>query len=293
MSVTSDTRHFDRRVMLVGRNRVFYFGLLGCPGIRNFGSATLYASTHAPLQVSFGGQWHQRRLVWVPPYTPHRIRALERQIGVVMVEPESTDMLAVERCIRHSLGAGHEPTLLERVFRGFARLQQADAESDLPTENFDDLFLGKSLPARSLDPRIRRVLDLVCDDSAEAGSAVDLARAEGLSFSRFLHLFKSETSVPLRKYRAWRRARNLLYHVRSDASLTDIALQTGYPDSTHFSHSIRRVYGLPPREIVAGSRRLRIRVQPPWMPGSPLPAPAPGLVAASSHKSAVVATAIV
>lgn len=289
MSFTSDTRHLDRRVMLVGRDRVFYFGLLGCPGIRNFGSATLYASAHAPLQVSFGGQWHQRRLVWVPPYTPHRIRALDRQIGVVMVEPESTDMVAVDRCIRHSLDAGHEPALLERVFRGFSRLQQAEAEADLSTENFDDLFLGESLPVRDLDPRIRRVLDRVCDDSAEAGSAVDLACAEGLSFSRFLHLFKAETGVPLRKYRAWRRARNLLYHVRSDASLTDIALETGYPDSTHFSHSIRKIYGLPPRDIVAGSRRLRIRVQPPWLPGRP----SPGLVAASSHKPAVATTAIV
>jgi hypothetical protein len=31
-----------------------------------------------------------------------------------------------------------------------------------------------------------------------------------------------------------------------------------YPDSAHFSHSIRQVYGLKPKDISAGSRRLEI-----------------------------------
>ncbi|WP_309901090.1 hypothetical protein [Variovorax soli] len=37
-----------------------------------------------------------------------------------------------------------------------------------------------------------------------------------------------------------------------------MALDTGYPDSTHFSHSIRQVYGLRPSDILAGSRRLAV-----------------------------------
>jgi AraC-like DNA-binding protein len=50
-------------------------------------------------------------------------------------------------------------------------------------------------------------------------------------------------------YRMWRRARSWLRHIRTDAPLTQIALDLGDPDSSHFSHSIRQTYGLPPRDM--------------------------------------------
>ena len=40
--------------------------------------------------------------------------------------------------------------------------------------------------------------------------------------------------------------------------MTDIALETGYPDSSHFSHTVRRYWGLTPRDIIAGSRQLSV-----------------------------------
>ena len=59
--------------------------------------------------------------------------------------------------------------------------------------------------------------------------------------------------------RSPKRARSLLqYVVNQDSSLTDVALGAGYPDSSHFSHSIRQVYGLKPKDIFAGSRKLRV-----------------------------------
>ena len=80
----------------------------------------------------------------------------------------------------------------------------------------------------------------------------------GLSFSRFLHLFKAEVGTPFRSLRTWKRARSLLHHVTRDTNLVHVALDTGYPDSTHFSHSIRQVYGLKPRDLFAGSRQLTV-----------------------------------
>jgi hypothetical protein len=56
----------------------------------------------------------------------------------------------------------------------------------------------------------------------------------------------------------WKRARSLLHYVNRDANLAHVALNTGYPDSTHFSHSIRQIYGMKPKDIFAGSRRLAI-----------------------------------
>jgi len=79
-----------------------------------------------------------------------------------------------------------------------------------------------------------------------------------LSFSRFLHLFKQEVGAPFRSFRRWKRARSLLHHVSCGQHLVHVALDIGYPDSTHFSHSIRQTFGLKPRDIFAGSRKLRI-----------------------------------
>ena len=56
----------------------------------------------------------------------------------------------------------------------------------------------------------------------------------------------------------WKRARSLLQYVNLDANLTDVALEVGYPDASHFSHSIRQIYGLKPKDIFAGSRRLNV-----------------------------------
>ena len=123
---------------------------------------------------------------------------------------------------------------------------------------FDTVLFGEPLPARVLAPRVATVLEAIKRAPQSAISGEQCAASVHLSFSRFLHLFKQETGVAFRVYRSWRRARNLLQYVTHEANLTQVALDTGYPDSTHFSHSIRRIYGLKPSEIFAGSRRLQV-----------------------------------
>jgi AraC-like DNA-binding protein len=80
----------------------------------------------------------------------------------------------------------------------------------------------------------------------------------GLSFSRFLHLFRAETGVPFRSFKVWKRARSMLRHVTRDANLTHLALEIGYPGASHFSNTIRQVFGMQPRVMFAGSRRLQV-----------------------------------
>ena len=97
----------------------------------------------------------------------------------------------------------------------------------------------------------------------EPVTAASCAAEAGLSPSRFLHLFKEETGISFRSFRAWKRARHLLHFANQDINLAHLAQDIGYPDSTHFSHSIRRFYGLKPRAIFSGSRDLAIYRQRP------------------------------
>jgi AraC-like DNA-binding protein len=101
-------------------------------------------------------------------------------------------------------------------------------------------------------------LHLLEQPDASASSAERLAEESHLSFSRFVHLFKEEVGVPLRTVRSWKRARSWLRYVTQDANLTDIAYRTGYPDSAHFSRTVRQMFGLQPKDIAAGCRGLSL-----------------------------------
>jgi AraC-like DNA-binding protein len=129
-----------------------------------------------------------------------------------------------------------------------------------PAHPFDIMCFGEALPRRSLDPRVVRAIAQIGRFCGEPVTAASCAAEAGLSSSRFLHLFKQETGIAFRAFRAWKRARHLLHFANQDLNLAHLAQDIGYPDSTHFSHSIRRFYGLKPRAIFSGSRDLAIRI---------------------------------
>lgn len=253
MSETGIRRTDARGLMLLHPERVCYLGLLGGPSARVFGAHTLYWAPDWPFRLSCDARrWRTCHVAWVPPYQPHRIAADGRLLGAVLLEPEHLAVNAL--CALKAEGE----TLTARLREGFDVLQARVGDgAGLP--DVERLLFGARLRRRRLDARIERVFAQVFREPGCHHDASDCAGLAGLSSSRFLHLLKQETGIPFRRLCAWKRARGLLYQVSRRASLTHIALDIGYPDATHFSHSIRRTYGLTPRDIVAGSRRLAIR----------------------------------
>ena len=55
------------------------------------------------------------------------------------------------------------------------------------------------------DPRIVEAVRTMRDEPCASHPLVELSNCAGLSTSRFLHLFKDVTGVPLRRYRIWNR----------------------------------------------------------------------------------------
>lgn len=254
------------KIMILGPDRILYAGLLGAPTVREFGCLTVYVALNQPISISRPGcDWEQAELAVVPPYTPHRVLTPDRMIGVLMIEPESVDLARLPRLlqpgdgfpVRESAQAfGFQSTVLG-LMRG------GSGGGDLTGVDLDLLFFGRVLAPRTVDPRIGVVVERIRREPHVALTAEESARVSGLSFSRFLHLFKAEVGATYRGFRAWKRARSFLRYANGAPSLTDVALEMGYPDSTHFSHSIRQVYGLRPKDIFAGSRDLAIVSQDP------------------------------
>ncbi len=258
-SAAAGQRH-NERLMWLTPQRVFYAGLLGAVAERVTGGWGVYVTpVGAPpnrLRVG-GGAWQSGELLVVPPQVPHQVESPQPMILHLIIDAERIDAARVPECLRHC-GPVDDPAFVRRVREVHAMLLAASGREPFERFDFDTLLFGQPLAPRAIDPRIREVLDILDADPAAPGAAGDFAASVHLSFSRFLHLFKQEIGVSFRAFRAWKRARSLLRYVRDESSLTDIALDAGYPDSTHFSHSIRQFYGLRPSDIVAGSRRLAL-----------------------------------
>lgn len=246
------------RLMWITPDRVFYVGLLGAPSVRTMGSIIVYVAVEGDIRIRIdGGEWETTDMAVVQPYVPHQVLAEARSINVLKVEAETVDLEALPDLLKGN-GPVHAPEFVQLVRQRQRELSEKGAAVDLLRLNFDQTFFGSMLMPRRVDRRIAAVLERIKQDPSAPAIAEEYAETAHLSFSRFLHLFKQEVGAPFRSFRTWKRARSLLHYVDRDVNLAYLALDTGYPDSTHFSHSIRKVYGLKPKDIFAGSRRLMV-----------------------------------
>jgi AraC-like DNA-binding protein len=250
----------DKRIMLMTDDRVFYWGLLGKRAMSMHGGFTLYVSLGRPFTLRLDdGTVTQAMCATTAPFEPHRIMSADPYIGIIILEPESLDVEAVPWLSKNSSTAVELERVAEFV-RGFYTRMMKAVVADLPSsQDVDISIFGTELPCRTLDPRIAAVVDHIRASPSSSLSADQYADNSDLSFSRFLHLFREETGVSFRRFKAWKRARAMLRYVKNkDMNLEDVALEIGYPRASYFSHSIRQFFGLNPREMFAASRRLTV-----------------------------------
>ncbi|MEH2559918.1 AraC-like DNA-binding protein [Bradyrhizobium algeriense] len=253
-----DVGHKSGHLMLITPERVFYAGLLGRPRQRCSGAFNIYVSIEGGLWLTTAdGRETHGEMVALLPNIRHTIASDYRSVLSVVIEPESVRPGVLEDLARRLAGP-EGAAFTSRIRAAYRELREHHAGNEYSSAEFDCLCLGEALPQRILDPRVVRAILQIGKFSGEPVTAASCAAEAGLSPSRFLHLFKEETEISFRSFRAWKRARHLLHFANQDINLAHLAQDIGYPDSTHFSHSIRRFYGLKPRAIFSGSRDLAI-----------------------------------
>jgi AraC-like DNA-binding protein len=250
-------RRESGRLMLISPERVFYAGLLGRPRQRCSGGTNIYCAMQGQLRITLGKSEVTGEVALVPPYVPHSVESDCPSIICLVIEPETVEPSAMAGLSARIAGAD-AADIAWRILGAYETLRLQEHRGGFTSGDFDQLCFGEHLPDRNIDARIKRAATKLSDFSGARMTAADCAAAANLSPSRFLHLFKEQTGVSFRAFRAWKRARHLLHFVNEDINLAHLAQDIGYPDSTHFSHSIRRFYGLQPRAIFEGSRDLAI-----------------------------------
>jgi AraC-like DNA-binding protein len=253
-----DIGHKSGHLMLITPERVFYAGLLGRPRERCSGGFNIYVAIEGGLWLTTSdGRNSHAEMVAVLPNVGHTIASDYRSVLSIVIEPESVCPGVLEDLARR-LSGPEGAAFTSRIRAAYRELRDRHSGDDFSSAEFDLLCLGEALPQRQLDPRVARAMVQIGRFCGEPVTAASCAAEAGLSPSRFLHLFKEETGISFRSFRAWKRARHLLHFANQDINLAHLAQDIGYPDSTHFSHSIRRFYGLKPRAIFSGSRDLAI-----------------------------------
>ena len=254
----ADGSRESAHLMLITPERVFYAGLLGRPRRRSSGAFHVYVAIKGGLRLAPEGERESHgELLVAPPYLAHAVASEYRTVICVTLEPETVRVGVIEELARR-LSGPDQAFFVDRIRAAYAWLPDRGFGDDITSAAFDGMFFGEALPARALDSRVRHAIAQITSFSGEPVTAASCAATAGLSQSRFLHLFKEETGISFRSFRAWKRARHLLHYANQDLNLAHLAQDIGYPDSSHFSHSIRRFYGLKPRAIFSGSRDLAI-----------------------------------
>jgi AraC-like DNA-binding protein len=244
-------------LMLITPERVFYAGLLGRPRERCPGALHVYVSIKGGLRLVTADSDACGELFAVPPNQRHTITSDFRSAICVVIEPESVDAGAFD-ALAGRLSGAEAQLVAGRIRAAYQQLRDLQHRDGISSAELDIMCFGEVLPQRALDPRVVRSIAQIDTFSGGPVTAASCAAAAGLSASRFLHLFKQQTGISFRAFRAWKRARHLLHFANQNINLAHLAQDIGYPDSTHFSHSIRRFYGLKPRAIFSGSRDLAI-----------------------------------
>lgn len=261
--IPEEKLRLKRGSMLVSRERLAYAGLIGTPSQRVLGATAVYVAVDSPFEIVIAGGARQPAwLAVVPPNRPHEISSRDRTIRKLLLEPESLpngSPLPLPRV----LSTDQSPSY-RAISAVFVAWLGGDAPANDSTEAFDQFFFGRSLDRRRIDPRIDRVVRQLQAEPFAHVSAADCARSVNLSVPRFVHLFNDELGMTLRALCMWKRARAVLPSLVTPRNLTQLAMEAGYADSAHFSHTIKRVFGLRPRDILAGSQRLALQC-----PGAP------------------------
>jgi len=251
-------------MMWLNSDRFLYLGWVGQTAERCLGSLALYLSPQGTHRIRIGDKgaaWQSTQFSIVQPWCKHWLDFDERSTAcMLLLEPESLKLSALPEYLQQPSGALEAAAFAEKI-QGALELLRRNAVCHYATNgDFDRAFFGEPLPPARVDTRIQKVLERLKSNPNSSLTAQLCAEQACLSTSRFLHLFKEEVGAPFRSYRAWQRARSLLYHLKEQSSLTDFALNYGYPDATHFSHSIRRFAGLTPKTIHTGSRKVALFV---------------------------------
>ena len=217
----------------------------------------VYASKGIMIVTTHTGSYTvpPQRAVWMPPGVEHQInarsavkmRTLYIDSEAAMDLPEEVYVLQVTVLLRElivaavSSGPGYEPDspqsrIISVILDQIPRQPIASLKLPLPS-----------------DPRLSRVTQSLMDNPADSRDLDDFAKEVGASKRTLVRLFPGQTGMTFSEWRQQRRLSYALELLLTGASITSIALETGYDNTSAFIAMFRRCLGTTPMQYLKTS----------------------------------------
>lgn len=221
---------------------------------------TSFHSHHAvqvtlALHGSFTLEGHDDRAAGVvaaavAPDVEHAFEAHGDAVAHLFVDPDGQ----AGRELRSALFATSDVasiagTHLEELRTRLHATLQARHRGDAPFIELGRSLLAQLAPGSERDERpevrVRKMSAWAAARLETPVSLEDVARHVGLSPGRARHLFVDQTGLPFRTYVLWLRLMRAVELFSGGTSLTEAAHGAGFSDSSHFSRTFRRMFGIP------------------------------------------------
>lgn len=244
--------------LFIWRGRSLYFGPSVHLNAHAYATVALHVGIYRPFRIKIAnGAWQSCRCAIVPAGTQHELDFQGGVHGKLFIERDSADFLYFKRrfaCSEQALSLFQDDELIEQL----RWIYEMDPGKAVIEHCLDNLLGCDGELNLALDPRVKNAIDLICEEPDCNFSQEYLAEMADLSPSRFLHLFKQHTDVPYRRFRTWKRLFLALDSLNATDNMTIAALDAGFADATHFSHSFRDTFGINPAYVFRGIHRFEV-----------------------------------
>lgn len=255
-------------VLCVGAGKTAYVGRLEQVDWHQHGAPVFIAGLAGNFRLGTpDGRWLNCGAAVIPAGVRHTLDVGGDPLAVFYPEPNVATFTDLARFGAMWNATGRILVAQTATLGPFRALYEDRTSLDFADEMLDDVvhFLRSGSGTPPLDPRVARVIDWLGRNPADLTNLDELVRSDGLSVSRFLHLFSKEIGVPFRRFRIWNRLRAASSMALRGTNLTEAAISTGFADSAHFSRLHRETFGVTPSYILGRLARAAItaRKNPP------------------------------
>jgi AraC family transcriptional regulator len=210
--------------------------------------ATLALSGGAVRFRRPGEDWTSYAAAIVAAHQSHAFEARGELVALVFAEPESREGRVLRERYREGVAPLDAGALADEAAKLAASYAHGAADEELAASAravIAKLTSTQALPAKPLDKRIERAIDVLRERLGEAVTMTEIAKAVHLSPERFRHLFLDETGIRFRPYVLWLRLELAVASYAAGNSLTEASHAGGFADSAHFSRTFKRMFGVP------------------------------------------------
>jgi AraC-like DNA-binding protein len=199
----------------------------------------------------------------------HSSRSVNVAYRVIKIRTRTLDEIARD-VFGRSLGKPYFPKLVIRdaqLFRLLLNLYLKLEQNGSALEQESDFVstiglllsrqhtnLAKSAPLGQEPHYVTLVRDYLKANFAENVSLAQLTSLTRLSKFHLLRVFRNQVGCPPHEYQTQVRIAHARKLIRDGKTISDVALETGFFDQSHFSRNFKRIVGLPPGQYSSQSK---------------------------------------